>query len=60
MSLPEHEVREIDFPARFKAAGIPAHSRNWHDYQAGKRLLVELDPDEYERGLHELAKYLCL
>lgn len=60
MSLPELEIREIDFPALFKAAGILAGSRNWHDYQAGKRLLVDLDPDEYERGIQVLTKYLCL
>lgn len=34
------------------------NSRSFRDYEAGKRLLADLPPGEYEDAIHELAKYL--
>ncbi|MDA8122266.1 MAG: hypothetical protein M0Z38_06845 [Deltaproteobacteria bacterium] len=52
--------RIVSFAALFVLARLPRGSRSWIDYERGKRLLVDLPPDEYERGLIELTEYLCL
>lgn len=36
------------------------NSRSFRDYEAGKRLLADLPPGEYEDAIRELTKYLGL
>ncbi len=36
------------------------NSRSFRDYEAGKRLLEDLPPVEYEDAIRELTKYLGL
>ena len=52
--------RIASFAALFVLARLRRGSKSWADYGRGKRLLVGLLPDEYERGIAELARYLCL
>lgn len=54
------EVKDISLPAIFAINGLRAGSRNWRDYEEGKRIVADVMPDDYERGIEELAAYLCL
>jgi len=54
------EVKDISLPVILAINGLLAGSRNWRDYEEGKRIIADVMPDDYERGIEELAAYLCL
>lgn len=44
----------------FRVNGLREGSKSWHDYEKGKWIVADVLPDEYERGITELARYLGL
>jgi len=54
------EVKDISLPVIFAINGLRAGSRSWRDYEEGKRIVADIMPEDYERGIVELTNYLCL
>ena len=54
------DAERFSYYLLFLEARIPEGSRSWSVYEFGKQLLKDLPQDEYERGIKELAAYLCL
>ena len=54
------EVKDISLPVIFAINGLRPGSRSWRDYEEGKQIVADVMPDDYERGIEELADFLCL
>lgn len=54
------EAKDMSLPEIFAINGLRAGSKNWRDYEEGKRIVADVMPDDYERGIEELTRYLCL
>jgi len=54
------EAKDTSLPAIFAINGLRAGSRSWRDYEEGKLIVADVMPEDYERGIEELAAYLCL
>jgi hypothetical protein len=60
MAVTALPLPEVPLAIYFAIAGLRRASGSWREYEIGKQLLKGLPEGEYEEGIKELSKYLCV